>query len=50
MNISWLWFFAGIGIVVLLLACINFLNRSTAQALARSKEVGIRKTIGARRS
>lgn len=49
-NTSWLWFFAGIGAVVLLLACINFLNLSTAQSLMRSKEVGIRKTIGARRS
>ena len=49
-NTSWLWFFGGIGIVVLLLACINFLNLSTAQALTRLKEVGIRKTIGARRS
>lgn len=50
MNTSWLWFFAGIGMVTLLLACINFLNLSTAQALMRSREVGIRKTIGARRS
>ena len=49
-STSWLWFFGGIGMVVLSLACINFLNLSTAQALMRFKEVGIRKTIGARRS
>lgn len=49
-NTSWLWFFGGLGIAVLLLACINFLNLSTAQALARSREVGVRKAIGARRS
>lgn len=49
-NPSWLWVFAGIGMIVLLLACINFLNLSTAQAIARGKEVGIRKSIGALRS
>ncbi len=50
MNVSWLWFYAGIGLVVLLLACINFLNLTTAQAISRSKEVGIRKAIGAQKT
>lgn len=49
-NVSWLWFFGGIGIIVLVLACINFFNLSTAQAMTRAREVGIRKSIGARRS
>ncbi len=44
---SWLWYFAFIGSIVLGLACMNFINLSTATALARAKEVGIRKTIGA---
>ncbi len=48
-NPQWLWFFGGIGILVLLLACINFVNLSTAQALTRAREVGIRKAIGADR-
>lgn len=48
-SASWLWFFGLIGLAVLILACINFLNLSTAQALTRAKEVGIRKSIGAGR-
>ena len=46
-SASWLWFFATIGLAVLTLACINFMNLSTAQALTRAKEVGVRKSIGA---
>jgi len=48
-NISWLWFFGSVGLAVLILACINFVNLSTAQALSRSKEIGVRKSIGAGR-
>jgi len=48
-NIKWLWFFGAVGLAVLLLACINFINLSTAQALKRAKEVGVRKSIGAGR-
>ncbi|MBS1603717.1 MAG: ABC transporter permease, partial [Bacteroidetes bacterium] len=41
--------FSLIGIFVLLLACINFMNLSTARSEHRAKEVGIRKTIGSLR-
>src|SRR5690606_24835831 len=37
------------GLFILLLACINFMNLSTASAQHRAKEVGIRKTIGSAR-
>jgi len=45
-----LWLFGIIGGFVLLLACINFMNLSTARSQRRAKEVGIRKTIGSLRS
>lgn len=48
-NPAWLWFFGGISLAVLLLACINFINLSTAEALTRAKEVGVRKAVGAGR-
>ncbi|MCW5910247.1 MAG: ABC transporter permease [Cyclobacteriaceae bacterium] len=44
------WFIGSIGVFVLLLACINFMNLSTARSEKRAKEVGIRKTIGSIRT
>src|SRR6185369_2123786 len=41
--------FGIIGVFVLLLACINFMNLSTARSEKRAKEVGIRKTVGSLR-
>ncbi len=48
-RIRFLWLFGTIGAFVLLLACINFMNLSTARSEQRAKEVGIRKTIGSLR-
>ena len=49
-RIQFVWFFTIIGTFVLLLACINFMNLSTARSEQRAREVGIRKTIGSLRS
>jgi ABC-type antimicrobial peptide transport system permease subunit len=47
--IQYVWMFGTIGVFVLLLACINFMNLSTAQSEKRAREVGIRKTLGSLR-
>ncbi len=48
-NIQYVRLFGIIGIFVLLLACINFMNLTTARSEKRAKEVGIRKTVGSLR-
>jgi ABC-type antimicrobial peptide transport system permease subunit len=45
-RIEYVWLFGIVGAFVLLLACINFMNLSTARSEQRAKEVGIRKSIG----
>jgi len=49
-KIQFLWMFGIIGLFVLILACINFMNLSTARSEKRAKEVGIRKTLGSMRN
>lgn len=48
-RIQFVWLFGIVGVFVLLLACINFMNLSTARSEKRAKEVGIRKTMGSLR-
>ncbi len=45
-RIQYVWMFGVIGVFVLLLACINFMNLSTARSERRAKEVGVRKVSG----
>ncbi|EOZ92846.1 putative ABC transporter permease [Indibacter alkaliphilus LW1] len=46
-NMTILYIFGSIGVLILLIACINFMNLSTAKSEKRAKEVGVRKVIGA---
>ena len=49
-NIMYVYFFGGIGLFIVIIACINFMNLSTARSAGRAKEVGLRKTLGSLRS
>ncbi|PWJ53579.1 putative ABC transport system permease protein [Dyadobacter jejuensis] len=46
-DIKYVYIFSAVGLFMLLIACINFMNLSTASASKRAKEVGIRKVLGA---
>lgn len=46
-DITYLYIFSAIAIIILILACVNYTNLATAQAIKRAKEIGIRKVIGA---
>ena len=48
-DIRYIYIFAGIALFILLIACFNFTNLSTARSLTRAKEVGLRKVVGADR-
>jgi len=48
-DIKYVYIFAAIGLFIMLLACVNFMNLSTAQSTKRGKEVGVRKVLGSLR-
>jgi putative ABC transport system permease protein len=46
-SIDYVYIFSGIAILILVIACINYVNLATARAADRAKEVGVRKVVGA---
>ncbi len=49
-NITYIYLFTAIALFILIIACINFMNLSTARSTNRAKEVGVRKVMGSFRS
>lgn len=48
-QMSYIYIFSSMGIFLLLIACINYINLATSKAMMRSREVGVRKVVGAGR-
>jgi putative ABC transport system permease protein len=48
-NIQFVYIFSAIGLFILLIACVNFMNLATARSFNRAKEVGVRKVLGSLR-
>lgn len=48
-DILYVWIFGAVAVFILVIACINFTNLSTAKSANRAKEVGLRKTVGSTR-
>ena len=49
-DIAYLYIFSAIALFILLIACINYMNLTTARSLRRAREVGLRKVVGAHRA
>ena len=49
LDIAYIYIFSAIAVLILLIACINFINLATAKSLERAREVGMRKALGAGR-
>ncbi|MFK8007622.1 MAG: ABC transporter permease [Saprospiraceae bacterium] len=49
-NIQYVWTFVLVALFILLIACVNFMNLSTARSSVRAKEIGVRKVLGSLRS
>ncbi len=49
-DIQYVYIFSAIALFILIIACINFMNLATARSIKRSKEIGLRKTVGAVKS
>ncbi|MEQ9440957.1 MAG: ABC transporter permease [Cyclobacteriaceae bacterium] len=49
-DVRYIYLFSGIAVILLMIACINFINIETSRAITRAKEVGVRKVLGVSRT
>jgi len=49
-RITYVYLFSAMALIILLIACINFMNLSTARSASRAKEIGVKKVVGSSRS